>query len=212
MCLSGSVNMKKIVTLMSMAVGLSLLPLAVFAYELSGYSAVEGRYFLHDSPFATPKQADASIVLAPEFYHEWNAGDYSLLFSPFLRVDSADSARTHADIRELIWQTNHDDWELKLGVGKVFWGVTESQHLVDVINQTDLVENADTEDKLGQPMINLTLLKDWGTVDLFVLPYFRERTFAGKAGRLRSTVVVDTDNARYESGAAERHIDAAIRW
>lgn len=212
MCLSGSVKMKKIVTLMSMAVGLSLLPLAVFAYELSGYSAVEGRYFLHDSPFATPKQADASIVLAPEFYHEWNAGDYSLLFSPFLRVDSADSARTHADIRELIWQTNHDDWELKLGVGKVFWGVTESQHLVDVINQTDLVENADTEDKLGQPMINLTLLKDWGTVDLFVLPYFRERTFAGKAGRLRSTVVVDTDNARYESGAAERHIDAAIRW
>jgi len=59
----------------------------------------------------------------------------------------------------------------RLQVG--FWGVTEFQHLVDIINQTDLVENIDTEDKLGQPMINLALINDWGTVDLFIMPYFR---------------------------------------
>ena len=36
----------------------------------------------------------------------------------------------------------------------------------------DLVENIDTEDKLGQPMLNLAFIQDSGTVDFFVMPYF----------------------------------------
>ncbi len=94
----------------------------------------------------------------------------------------------------------------------MFWGVTESRHLVDIINQTDLVENIDGEDKLGQPMVNLALIRDWGTVDLFVLPYFRERTFPGGDGRLRTVPRVDADRARFESGAEEHHVDVAARW
>jgi hypothetical protein len=182
------------------------------AAELSGYLAGEYRYFQHESAFEQPSQHQASFVAAPEFYVEWADGDQSLLFSPFLRVDGEDDERTHADIRELQWMLVKDDWELRAGVGKVFWGVTESQHLVDVINQTDLVENSDTEDKLGQPMINLSLFKEWGALDLFVLPYFRERTFAGESGRLRSGLIVDTDNAQYESGAKQHHLDFAVRW
>jgi len=184
----------------------------VTAAELSGYLAGEYRYFQHESAFEQPSQHQASFVAAPEFYIEWADGDQSLLFSPFLRVDGEDDERTHADIRELQWLLVKDDWELRAGVGKVFWGVTESQHLVDVINQTDLVENSDTEDKLGQPMLNLSLFKEWGTLDLFVLPYFRERTFAGENGRLRSGLIVDTDNAQYESGAKQHHLDYAVRW
>ena len=102
----------------------------------------------------------------------------------FVREDSMDDERSHADIRELSWLYYSDDWELRLGISKVFWGVAESQHLVDIINQTDAVENVDGEDKLGQPMINLTLIRDWGNVDLFVLPYLRERTFTGVNGLL----------------------------
>jgi hypothetical protein len=184
----------------------------VTAAELSGYLAGEYRYFQHESAFEQPSQHQASFVAAPEFYVEWADGDQSLLFSPFLRVDGEDDERTHADIRELQWLLVKDDWELRAGVGKVFWGVTESQHLVDVINQTDLVENSDTEDKLGQPMLNLSLFKEWGTLDLFVLPYFRERTFSGENGRLRSGLIVDTDNAQYESGAKQHHLDFAVRW
>ena len=99
-----------------------------------------------------------------------------------------------------------------IGLRKVFWGVTESAHLVDIVNQTDLVENIDTEDKLGQPMVNLTLLRDWGTLDLFLMPWFRERTFPGADGRPRAPLYVDESAARYESGAGERHLDAAVRW
>lgn len=83
---------------------------------------------------------------------------------------------------------------------------------MDIINQTDTVESYDGEDKLGQPMIRFSLPRDRGTIDLFALPYFRERTFPGCKGSLRSPLVVDTDNARYESGARKRHFDFALRY
>ncbi|MFN2337632.1 MAG: hypothetical protein ABR544_01520, partial [Gammaproteobacteria bacterium] len=70
----------------------------------------------------------------------------------------------------------------------------------------------DGEDKLGQPMVNLALVREWGTLDLFLLPGFRERTFPGIEGRLRPALVVDTEQAVYESAREERRIDAALRW
>jgi len=182
------------------------------AGELSGHIAGEQRRFVQDSPFAGPDNNATSFAFAPEYYHAWDSGQQSLIIAPYLRIDSDDAKRTHVDMREFQWLYTQDDWELRTGIGKVFWGVTESQHLVDVINQTDLVENSDGEDKLGQPMVNLSFYRDWGTVDLFVLPYFRERTFAGKKGRLRSGLVVDTDKATYGSGAGRQHVDVAARW
>lgn len=182
------------------------------AVEVSGYAGAEYRHFQHQPLFPSQSQHAPSLLLAPEFYVEWHDGQQSVLFSPFLRVSADDAERTHADIRELQWLRVESDWELRVGISKVFWGVVESQHLVDVINQIDLVENIDTEDRLGQPMVNLSFFRDWGTLDLFAMPYFRERTFPGKEGRLRGQLVVDTDAARYESGAGRRHVDWAIRW
>lgn len=209
MILNANVNIRTLL----ICLGLTIWPISYTqAYEVSGFISGEYRYFQHDSQFAEPGQHAPALALAPEFYTEWDDGRQSLLISPFLRVDAEDAERTHADLREFQWLLVADGWELRLGLGKVFWGVTESQHLVDVINQTDLVENSDTEDKLGQPMVNLSLFQDWGTIDLFVMPYFRERTFAGRDGRLRGPLVVDTDAAKYESGAGRQHVDLAVRW
>ncbi len=179
--------------------------------ELSGFISGQSRLFFHDPLFVGQKRDDFSFAFQPEYYHEWESGS-SFTFVPFLRLDSADSRRTHFDIRELnyLWLT--DDWELRAGIGKVFWGVTEFVHLVDIINQTDLIENVDEEDKLGQPMVQLSVPRDWGVLDLFVLPYFRERTFPGGKGRLRSGLVVDTDSPIYESAAREHHVDFAARY
>jgi len=63
-----------------------------------------------------------------------------------------------------------------------------------------------------QPMLRASRLLENGSVDLFILPYFRERTFAGAAGRFRTGIVVDTDAATYESSDEEKHIDYALRW
>ena len=183
------------------------------AAEWSGYIAGEFRFF-PESPLSSTQhdEFNSSLIFEPEFYHEWAQGNQSIIIVPFFRLDQNDDERTHFDIREMFWQMVSKRWELRVGIGKVFWGVTESQHLVDIINQTDLVEGPDSEDKLGQPMTNLALVLPWGTLDLFMLPYFRKRTFPGKKGRLRPPLRIDTDRAEYESGAKEYHIDWAVRW
>jgi hypothetical protein len=180
--------------------------------EWSGYISVDARLFPKSPEFTDQKDQDFSLALKPEYYIDWANGDQQFLFSPFFRYDTADDQRTHADIRELYWQIAHERWVGKIGLDVVFWGVTESQHLVDIINQTDLVENIDGEEKLGQPMINLDYLSDWGNWQLYLLPYFRERTFPGKHGRLRTEPEVDTRDPQYESGSEEQHLDAALRW
>lgn len=204
----------------STAVGLSLLAvfstqvLALERLTVSGYVAAEGRLFLQDSLYQNnaPEQS-GSISFQPEIYLGWSDDRHSLNFVPFLRVGDADDERNHIDIRELMWLSAIGDWELRAGIGKVYWGVTESRHLVDVINQTDFVENADGEDKLGQPMINLNWFSDYGTIELFVLPMFRERSFAGEKGRPRGPLVIDTgQEAIYESSDGDSHVDVAVRW
>ncbi len=174
--------------------------------------AGELRLFPAEPAYEEQHGDDLSLTLEPEYYHQWEKRDQSITFHPFLRLDLQDPERTHADIREFYWQKAADKWELRLGLRKVFWGVTESQHLVDIINQTDLVEDPDGEDKLGQPMLNLALIGNWGTLDLFLLAGFRERTFPGDHGRLRPPLPVDTDHPEYESGAEEYHLDWAVRW
>jgi len=142
----------------------------------------------------------------------WDDDRRSFTATPFLRVDRADSERTHFDLRELAFSQLGRDWELHLGVRQVFWGVTEFKHLVDIVNQTDLVEDIDGEEKLGQPMAHLSVVRDHGILDFFLLTGFRERTFPGADGRLRWSVPVDPDAARYESGAEQNRIDGAVRW
>lgn len=153
-----------------------------------------------------------SLSLQLEYHRDWDDGRQSLTVTPFLRIDEVDDERTHADLRELYWTRVGDGWELHAGARQLFWGVTEFNHLVDIVNQTDLVENIDGEDKLGQPMVQLSLLRSWGTIDLIAMSGFRERTFPGADGRLRTPVRVDTDQARYVSGAGRARVDGAIRW
>lgn len=180
--------------------------------EWSGNVAVEGRLFFEDALEGRQHGSNLSLSAQPEYYIEWDNRQQSFLFAPFVRFDQGDPERSHGDIRELTWMKVAETWELRLGVRRVFWGVTESQHLVDIINQTDLVENPDGEDKLGQPMVNFAWIQDWGTVDLFWMPYFRERTFPGPEGRLRGGPPVDTDKAQYADDVGQWNKDWAVRY
>ncbi|EPJ49142.1 MAG: hypothetical protein OFPII_02480 [Osedax symbiont Rs1] len=182
-------------------------------FEATGKISTEVTFYAADGQFANQNyRTNLSLSAEPEFYWQWNEQRDSLTFSPFFRKDQRDSERTHADIRELSWVHLAENWELRTGLRKVFWGVTEFQNLVDVINQKDQVEGLDKEHKLGQPMINLSLVKDWGIVDFYLLPGFREQTYAGANGRLRAGLVVSDDATTYQATNREKHIDLAARW
>jgi hypothetical protein len=179
--------------------------------RISGYVAGEGRLFFQDPVHPGQREQNGSFAVQPEYDHRWPGGT-AFTFTPFGRVDSADPQRTHWDIRELNLFYPYEDWYFRLGISRVFWGATEFVHLIDIVNQTDWIEHIDGEDKLGQPLIEFSITKDWGTVDLFFLPYFRERTFPGRRGRLRPALVVDTDNPIFRSPTEERTMDVVGRY
>lgn len=183
------------------------------AVEVSGNVAAQWQGFQSEGQFENQDyQSNVSFSAEPELYWQWNEGNSSFLFKPYYRYDQKDIERSHGDIREMVWLKTQDNWELRIGLSKVFWGVTEFQHLVDVINQTDGADSFDGEEKLGQPMINYSLVNDWGIIDAFILPGFRERTFTGEDGRLRSNPKVSTNDASYQAEEENKHVDFALRW
>jgi len=181
-------------------------------FSFDGSIELEQRLFIDDSTLSEQGNSQSSVRVLSEFFTEWNDGNDRLVVEPFARLDSEDDQRSHTDLRQFLWTHYGDNYEFSAGVGKVFWGVTESLHLVDIINQTDLVENIDTEDKLGQPMLRYSYLSEVGTFEAFILPYFRERTFPGQEGRLNGGILVNQSAAQYESSRAESNVDFALRY
>ena len=184
-------------------------------YEVSGQFSIESQWFPESAAHPDQRGHAAGFVMEPELYIDSIEG-WSFTLAPFLRYDSADLGRTHADLREayllLFGDFGDDEWELRLGIDRVFWGVAESRHLVDIVNQIDLVEHPYKELKLGQPMAHLTWSGNWGMAEFFGLTYHRPRTFPGRSGRLRLPLVVDNDQVSYESAAEQWRLDLAARY
>ncbi|MCY4532130.1 MAG: hypothetical protein OXC84_07375 [Gammaproteobacteria bacterium] len=187
-------------------------------YELDIFGSldVENLWYPQNGAYAEQRAYATGFVAKPKLFLTDYDGSWSIQIAPFFRLDTADSQRTHADLREAYFlvfgEIGDGEWEMRLGVDRVFWGVTESQHLVDIINQTDLVENPNRESKLGQPMAHLTWSTERGIMEFFALTYHRARTFPGVHGRLRSSILIDDEHIEYESAAGEWHVDLAARY
>ena len=183
-------------------------------WDWSSNVELQSRLFARDALWPGQGSQTAQVSLAATTELRWRngEGDQRASIIPYLRWDSVDDERNLVDLQEAYWAREGDSFELLAGVNTVFWGVTESVHLVDIVNQTDAAGDIDGEDKLGQPMVNLAWQQDWGLISAYVLPYFRERNYPGIDGRLRTPVPVDTDRPVYESSREESHVDVALRY
>lgn len=183
-------------------------------FGLRGSITPEIRVF-SQSP-SSPRQTNSDLSIAGELTAKYFFGPHenqSIVVTPFGRLDQRDSRRTHWDLREARYSLVDGAWELRVGIDKVFWGVTEAVHLVDIINQVDTIEDpVKQEVRLGQPMVRLRTTQDFGTFEVFLLPYFRERTFPGPNGRPALDIPVDTSLTHYESSRGKHHVDAAARY
>lgn len=181
------------------------------AIEWQGKLGAESVSFFQQPKYNEQQNQHWSVFAEPEFYHPFS-DQQELKAKLFYRNDANDANRTHADIRELMFYHFEDEWELNAGIGKVFWGATESRHLVDVINQIDAIESLDDQSRLGQPMVQLKLIKTWGALDLFILPGFRPVQFGDHTSRPRLNPVIADADPIYQSHDKANHIDFAGRW
>lgn len=187
----------------------------VKAVEISGKLEAEQNFYFKMPATSVQHNHHNSVMGRLKFYQGFKNNDYSLHAELFGRADQYDKKRTRGAIRELYLLALGNSFELRMGIAKVHWGVVESQQLVNIINQTDAVEDIENEHKLGQAMVNLKLAQfaGFGSWDFFVLPGFKERTFVGKRGRLRPDfLILDHAQASYQSPKAKHHVDSALRF
>ena len=177
--------------------------------EIIGELSFDNRYFFN-AGLQEQKKNHTSFTFSPEIFQDNSNRIFH--FKAKLRKDSEDSGRNLNDIQELYLINILEDKEIKYGVSKEFWGVTETSHRVDIINQTDFTEGFDGEEKLGQPMIKISLERQWGLLDIYTLLGFRERNFSGKKGRLRLPLSINEKDSLYSSSSKNKRADFAVRW
>jgi hypothetical protein len=200
---------------LALSVSALLPPAGAQAEDFSLRGQVEPELRLFTQSPSNPRQTNSDLSVSGEATAKyfWDDSNQSLVATPFARLDQRDNRRTHWDLREARYAYVFGNWEIRAGIDKVFWGVTEAVHLVDVVNQVDAIEDpVKQEIRLGQPMLRVRTTQSFGTFDAFLLPYFRERTFPSADGRPATDIPVDTDLTSYENGRKQRHIDGAFRY
>ena len=106
------------------------------------------------------------------------------------------------DVRELLYKARWGTVRFEAGVGRIFWGVTESRHLVNIVNQTDLRFDSSGATLLGQPLASVGADFAGAAWRLVVMPCHRPRAFQAEPGGEQEPALVDTNCER---------LDVAIR-
>ena len=183
--------------------------------DFSGRLSTEAWLYPQSAAYPGQRSYAGGLALETTVYTENEEGT-SITLTPFLRYDAGDPERTYADLREayllMYGDAGDGEWELRLGIDRVFWGVTELRSLVDIINQTDVAEHPNEKTKMGQLMAHFTWSGDWGALELFATTWHRARTYPGRRGRQRYEFLVDRDMVSYESGAKKWNVDLAGRY
>lgn len=194
-------------TFLVFAVLMTAVTPASAQWDARGNLELEGRYF----DLSEEDGTTGSIAGQINLYRPLADPDLSFTAELFYRRDADDHRRSHGDIRQAFIRAVEGAIELNIGYRRVFWGVTESRSLVDIVNQRDLVEDIDGEARLGQPMLQLRWLPRAGTADFFVLPVARKRTFPGPEGHPRIPFRIAQEASRFPGGRQFR-LDYAARW
>ncbi len=172
---------------------------------------VDHTMFMQKSEVLVKENYENNLSLSINSKLDYRIDSYKIFLHGFARKSQKDAERSHLDIREAYLQYISEGYDLSIGLAREFWGVAESLHLVDVINQVDNLEASDGEDKLGQPMIRLNLFRDWGDVSLYLMPYFRQKEFASPEKRLSNWLPINK-NATYKNSHGKNHLDYALRY
>lgn len=174
-------------------------------------AGLESTFFAEQSDIHDTR-SNYSVVMKTEYFKDWNDGADSFTFSPRARLDEHDPERNTFDISDLSWVHVEDTWEIRTGIRQIAWGVSFMGSVVDVVNQTSIAEDFFGA-KLGQPMVNLSLVRDWGILDLYVLAGFRKSTLPGTESRPGLPFDLDTSEAEVPFENQPIYgLDYATRW
>lgn len=150
------------------------------------------------NPDAAREQQEDNVELDPSVFFEWDYADQSTGVSagilPVVTIAADNSAIPDFDMREFYLAKEFEHFQLRVGFNTLFWGVAESRHLVDIVNQRVLVRNLDGEQKLGELIFQYDYYIENGTLSLLYLPYFRPQDYSEPDERLSLPLEVIREN------------------
>ena len=131
----------------------------VFAleYKSYGYIQPEFSYFIDGKGKYNQSEDKSSVFGQGTFITYLHEDSSKITIRAIGRYDDKDNNRTYFDLQKFKYEYFLDDATLSIGNDIIFWGVNESFHVVDIINQSNLAENLAGTKKLGQPMLALSL-------------------------------------------------------
>ncbi|MDP2562437.1 hypothetical protein [Psychrobium sp. 1_MG-2023] len=208
---------KSLTTIVALMATVFLAPPTALATQwnpnIDGHLQWQGRHFPQAG--LRPEQVDNShsLSLNLQGYQDFFDGRSRLAFDVIARQDFNDDARDLFDVQELYWwYQTENDLEITIGNRIVFWGVTETRHLVNIINQSDQQSNIDQEDRLGQPMVSLLTVQSWGNLEAFALIGFKPQEYSQRHSRFAPPLPVEPSLTRYQASRDDDHIDWALRY
>ncbi|WP_199610179.1 hypothetical protein [Flocculibacter collagenilyticus] len=139
--------------------------------------ATTGRYYFNaeDKNQTVNNQFSKGIKAEAKFSHKFEHAKFNS--QVFANWNDADEARRYIDIRKANLYFRKNDFTFGAGVDTFFWGVSESINVVNVMNQSDLMESLDGKVKLGQTFVSVSNRFSNGDISFYYLPEFRAITF-----------------------------------
>lgn len=126
------------------------------------------------------------------------------------RLDGQDSGRRILDARQAYISGEIGSFEIYLGNRQVFWGKAESANIVDVINQRDSAADQGNVGKLGAASLSIESYTDYGDLQIWYLPSFREFTFNDANAHPSAGLPIKA--ARYQRSEGKNADDLALRF
>lgn len=167
--------------------GLLLLVLAIAAqgeegggFEWKGEAGLETRLFRPDHHAVT---TDANLALAGRVEMDHRLSNTRERLRLFGRLDVTDNGRNLFDIQEAWAEYRWPMLEIRAGFDMLNWSATEAFHPADVINSRYLDSDIENPEKLGEPMLRLSLKIPAGELSAWYLPMFIAPIFPSKHSR-----------------------------
>jgi hypothetical protein len=126
------------------------------------------------------------------------------------RIDDQDSGRRIIEARQAYISSEIAGFEFYVGNRQEFWGKAESTNVVDVVNQLDRAADQGSAGKLGAPSVSIERYTDYGDLQFWYMPSFRELTFNDADAHPSGGLPVKA--ARYQRSEGKNADDFAFRF
>lgn len=103
-----------------------------------------------------------------------------LAYAALIQADLDHFDASLVDVGEFLLRLTAGPIEGLIGIGRVAWGVSETRSPIDVMVPRAVFQDMSNGPRLGQPMVEVSVLGDWGNLDAVLFPFPRPPHFGGR--------------------------------